>query len=91
VKERTGRQSRFYGQQKEVSMHDLRNDPNMPHGPMQDFYNDKVQWAGVAVILLLAAGLIFAGVYSGNETQMASNQSPTEIMGSPIPPTSAQP
>jgi hypothetical protein len=54
---------------------------------MRSDYDPRVQWAAVAVILLLVGGIIAASMYSGNETQIASNRSAVETTGSasPIP------
>ncbi len=53
-------------------MSDFRNDPNFVRQEMQDF-DSRVQWAAVAVILLLVGGMIFAAAYTGGETQTAMN------------------
>ena len=53
-------------------MSDFRNDPNFVRHEMQD-YDSRVQWAAVAVILLLVGGLIVAAAYTGGETQTAMN------------------
>ena len=50
-------------------MRDLRTDPNFA---MHE-YDSRVQWAAVAVLLLLCGGLIVAATFSGNETQTAMN------------------
>ena len=48
---------------------------------MQD-YDGRVQWAAVAVILLLVGGMIFAAAYAGGETQMANIGATVETGGS---------
>ena len=53
-------------------MSDFRNDPNFVRGEMRD-YDSRVQWAAVAVILLLVGGLIVAAAYTGGDTQTAMN------------------
>ena len=40
-------------------MSDFRNDPNFVRHELNEF-DSRVQWAAVAVILLLVGGLIFA-------------------------------
>ena len=62
-------------------MSDFRNDPNFVRQEMQD-YDSRVQWAAVAVILLLVGGMIFAAAYTGGETQMANNGAAVETTGS---------
>ena len=43
-------------------MSDFRNDPNFVRHEMNE-YDSRVQWAAVAVILLLVGGMIFAAAY----------------------------
>ena len=62
-------------------MSDFRNDPNFVRNEMQD-YDSRVQWAAVAVILLLVGGMILAAAYTGGETQMANNGAAVETTGS---------
>lgn len=63
-------------------MSDFRSDPNFPRGDMQQ-YDSRVQWAAVAVILLLLGGLIVAASFTGDQTQSASTNSPAvETTGS---------
>ena len=62
-------------------MSDFRNDPNFVRNEMSD-YDTRVQWAAVAVILLLVGGMIFAAAYSGGETQTAMNSPAAETTGS---------
>ena len=75
-------------------MSDFRTDPNFRGGDMQQ-YDSRVQWAAVAVILLLLGGLIVAATFSGEGTQTASRSPATtaETTGSggaaqnmPMPP-----
>jgi hypothetical protein len=61
-------------------MSDFRNDPNFPQGDMHQ-YDQRVQWAAVAVILLLLGGLIVAGSMTGDGTQTA-NAPAAETTGS---------
>ena len=52
-------------------MSDFRADPNFPRYDMND--NDsRVQWAAVAVILLLVGGLIVAAAVSDVDKQTAN-------------------
>ena len=53
-------------------MSDFRNDPNFVREEMHD-YDSRIQWAAVAVILLLVGGMIFAAAYTGGDTQTAMN------------------
>jgi hypothetical protein len=53
-------------------MSDFRNDPNFVREEMHD-YDSRIQWAAVAVILLLVGGLIVAAAYTGGDTQTAMN------------------
>lgn len=58
-----------------MSMSDPRFDPKLRHGAEQMSEHDKrVQWAAVAVLLLLCGGIFVAAMYSGgSETQTAVN------------------
>ena len=61
-------------------MSDFRSDPNFPRYDMSD--NDsRVQWAAVAVILLLVGGLIVASAWTSGEQQTA-NGTAIETTGS---------
>jgi hypothetical protein len=75
-------------------MSDLRHDPNMPRTGFEDMQPNEqlVQWAAVAVLLLLCAGIFVASMFSGNETQTAMNRPGAETTGSasPIPPPPPQ-
>ena len=62
-------------------MSDLR-DPNFPRDMTQTDYDQRVQWAAVAVILLLVGGIIAASMYSDDGTQVASNRPAVETTGS---------
>ncbi len=57
-------------------MSDFRSDPNFVHHEMNES-DSRVQWAAVAVILLLVGGMIFAAAYSGgSDSQTAMNSRP---------------
>jgi hypothetical protein len=45
-------------------------------------YDNRVQWAAVAVILLLVGGMILAAAYTGGDTQTAMNSPAVETTGS---------
>jgi hypothetical protein len=62
-------------------MSDPRYDPNFPRTSMSDDYNPRVQWAAVAVLLLLIGGIIIASMYSGGDTQVATNRPAVETTG----------
>ena len=64
-------------------MSDFRNDPNFVRDEMRD-YDSRIQWAAVAVILLLVGGRIVAAAYTGGDTQTAMNSpgSVSETTGS---------
>lgn len=75
-------------------MSDFRTDLNFSRGDMGK-YDTRVQWAAVAVILLLVGGLIVAAAWTGGDTQTASNGPAIETAGSapsgstatmPVPP-----
>jgi hypothetical protein len=53
-------------------MSDFRNDPHFAQHDIQE-YDGRVQWAAVAVILLLVGGLIMAAAWTGGDTQTAQN------------------
>ena len=53
-------------------MSDFRNDPNFVHQDIQEA-DSRVQWAAVAVILLLVGGLIVAAAWTGGDNQTAMN------------------
>lgn len=70
---------------------DFRIDPNFPRGDMRE-YNTRVQWAAVAVILLLVGGLVIAAARSGGETQTAVHAPAIETTGSaPMDSTATMP
>ena len=62
-------------------MSDLR-DPNFPRDMTTTEYDQRVQWAAVAVILLLVGGIIAASMYADDGTQVASNRPAVETTGS---------
>ena len=62
-------------------MSDFQNDPNFVRDEMHE-YDNRVQWAAVAVILLLVGGLIVAAAYTGNDSQTAMNGPAVETTGS---------
>ena len=61
-------------------MSDFRTDPNFPRHHMGDD-DSRVQWAAVAVILLLVGGLIVASAWTSGEQQTA-NGTAIETTGS---------
>jgi hypothetical protein len=63
-------------------MSDFRSDPNFPQQYDMDDNDSRVQWAAVAVILLLVGGLIVAAAVSDVSTQTASNGPSVETTGS---------
>ena len=69
-------------------MSDLRHDPNFARGPMHE-YDTPVQWAAVAVTLLLCGALIVASFWNGGGTRTAMN-SPSMEQLTPIPTTPPQ-
>jgi hypothetical protein len=70
-------------------MSDFRSDPNFPRGDMQQ-YDSRVQWAAVAVILLLLGGLILASSWTG-DTQTASTGTAVETTGQSMEPAQMMP
>jgi hypothetical protein len=64
-------------------MSDFRHDPNMRYGfeDMQP-YERRVQWAAVAVLLLLCGGILVAAALSSGDTQTALNTPTAETTGS---------
>jgi hypothetical protein len=62
-------------------MSDFRNDPNFVRNGMNEV-DSRVQWAAVAVILLLVGGLIVASAWTGGDTQTAINSPAAETTGS---------
>src|SRR5258707_8944186 len=75
------------GLAKEGSMSDLHHDPNMPRNGFEDMqpYEQRVQWAAVAVLLLLCGGIFVAAMFSGGDTQTALNTPAAETTGSASP------
>jgi hypothetical protein len=53
-------------------MSDFRNDPNFAHQEVQET-DSRIQWAAVAVILLLVGGLIVTAAWTGRDTETAMN------------------
>ena len=62
-------------------MSDFRNDPNFAQHELSDFDN-RIQWAAVAVILLLIGGLILGAAYTDGDTQTATNGPAATTTGS---------
>jgi hypothetical protein len=64
-------------------MSDFRNDPNFAHRELEmNDYDPRIQWAAMAVILLLVGGLIVAAAWTGGGTQTAMNGPAVETTGS---------
>ena len=63
-------------------MSDFRSDPNFSQRYEMDDHDSRVQWAAVAVILLLVGGLIVAAAVSDVDTQTANNGPAIETTGS---------
>jgi len=65
-------------------MSDFRNDPNFARREIEmNDYDARIQWASVAVILLLVGGLIVAATWTGGENQTAMSGPPAvETTGS---------
>jgi hypothetical protein len=59
---------------------DPRFDPNLRQGTEEmSQYDKRVQWAAVAVLLLLCGGIFVAAMYSGgSDTQTAVNIPPAQ-------------
>lgn len=66
-------------------MSDPRFDPNFPHQTTSDDFDPRIQWGAVVVLLLLVGGIIVASMYSGGDTQVASNRPAVETTGSATP------
>jgi len=62
-------------------MNDFRNDPSFVRNGMNEV-DSRVQWAAVAVILLLVGGLIVASAWTGGDSQTAMNGPAVETTGS---------
>ena len=62
-------------------MSDFRNDPSFVRNGMNEV-DSRVQWAAVAVILLLVGGLIVASAWTGGDSQTAMNSPTVETTGS---------
>ena len=74
------------------------NDPNLRYGNVEEMgqYDKRVQWAAVAVLLLLCGGIFVAAMYSeGNDTQTAmqiqSAQTTGQATSAPTPAPSPTP
>lgn len=65
-------------------MSDFHHDPNFPRDGFEDMrpYEKRIQWAAVAVLLLLCGGIFVAALYSGNDTQTAMNSPSAQTTGS---------
>ena len=61
-------------------MRDL-HDRDFPQDSLRE-YDSRVQWAAVAVILLLVGGLIVASAWTGGDSQTAMNGPAVETTGS---------
>ena len=64
------------------------NDPNLRYGNVEEMgqYDKRVQWAAVAVLLLLCGGIFVAAMYSeGNETQTAMKIPSAQTTGQATP------
>jgi hypothetical protein len=62
-------------------MSDFRNDPNFVRNELTE-YDSRIQWAAVAVILLLVGGLIVGAAYTGGDSQTAMKSPAAETTGS---------
>jgi hypothetical protein len=61
------------------------NDPNLRYGNVEEMgqYDKRVQWAAVAVLLLLCGGIFVAAMYSeGSDTQTAMKVPSAQTTGS---------
>jgi hypothetical protein len=76
-------------------MSDLHRDPNISRTGFEEMQPDekRMQWAAVAVLLLLCGGILVATMYSGGDTQTAMNRPAAETTGSasPMAPPPRQP
>ncbi len=64
------------------------NDPNLRYGNVEEMgqYDKRVQWAAVAVLLLLCGGIFVAAMYSeGSDTQTAMKVPSAQTTGSGTP------
>jgi hypothetical protein len=64
-------------------MTDPRFDPNLRQGTEEiSQYDKRVQWAAVAVLLVLCGGIFVAAMYfSGSDTQTAMNSPAAQTTG----------
>ena len=69
-------------------MSDLRSDPNFPRDAMHE-YDSRLQWAAVAVILLLCAAVIAGAAFfqpgDNQQTAMNSPDLQTVVPATPAP------
>jgi hypothetical protein len=78
-------------------MNHLHDDPNLRYGNVEEMgqYDKRVQWAAVAVLLLLCGGIFVAAMYSdGGETQTAMRIPSAQTTGqgaAPAPSPTPQP
>ena len=64
------------------------NDPNLRYGNVEEMgqYDKRVQWAAVAVLLLLCGGIFVAAMYSdGTHSQTAMNIPSAQTTGQATP------
>ena len=64
------------------------NDPNLGYGNVEEMgqYDKRVQWAAVAVLLLLCGGIFVAAMYSdGTQSQSAMNIPSAQTTGQATP------
>ena len=64
------------------------NDPNLRYGNVEEMgqHDKRVQWAAVAVLLLLCGGIFVAAMYSdGSETQTAMKIPSAQTTGQATP------
>jgi hypothetical protein len=64
------------------------NDPNLRYGNVEEMgqYDKRVQWAAVAVLLLLCGGIFVAAMYSdGSDTQTAMKVPSAQTTGQATP------
>jgi hypothetical protein len=81
----------FPGQQRRFAMTDVRSDPNFPRDAMRE-YDTRVQWAAVAVILMLCGAVIAgAAFYSGGDREQTAMNSPDLQTVVPATPAPARP
>ena len=67
---------------------DHLNDPDLRYGNVEEMrqYDKRVQWAAVAVLLLLCGGIFVAAMYSdGSQSQSAMNIPSAQTTGQATP------